>query len=57
MSQKLYQAAPEPKQVFLVPTVDHNNTASVAGSDYLQWVRCFVEQTEIHSKRVSLLKS
>ncbi|BAY76720.1 hypothetical protein NIES25_31770 [Nostoc linckia NIES-25] len=44
MSQKLYAAAPEPKQLFLVPTAEHNNTAVVAGSEYLQWVESFVEQ-------------
>ncbi|MFN6560941.1 MAG: alpha/beta hydrolase [Nostoc sp. ChiSLP01] len=44
MSQKLYAAAPEPKQLFLVPTAEHNDTAVVAGSQYLQWVESFVEQ-------------
>ncbi|WP_445635261.1 Alpha/beta hydrolase [Nostoc sp. DSM 114161] len=44
MSQKLYAAAPEPKQLFLVPTAEHNDTALVAGSQYLQWVESFVEQ-------------
>ncbi|RCJ24009.1 phospholipase [Nostoc sp. ATCC 43529] len=44
MSQKLYAAAPEPKQLFLVPAAEHNNTAVVAGSQYLQLVESFVEQ-------------
>ncbi|OKH31158.1 phospholipase [Nostoc calcicola FACHB-389] len=44
MSQKLYAAAPEPKQLLLVPAAEHNNTALVGGSQYLQWVESFVEQ-------------
>ncbi|MCF2150514.1 lysophospholipase [Desmonostoc muscorum LEGE 12446] len=44
MSQKLYAAAPEPKQLLLIPAAEHNNTALVAGSQYLQWVESFVEQ-------------
>ncbi len=43
MSQKLYHAAPEPKKLFLVTAADHNNTATVAGEDYLQWIKSFVE--------------
>ncbi|MDZ8186171.1 MAG: alpha/beta fold hydrolase [Nostoc sp. ChiSLP02] len=45
MSQKLYAAAPEPKQLLLVPGADHNDTAVVGGSQYLQWVESFVQQT------------
>lgn len=44
MSQKLYAAAPEPKQLFLVPAAEHNNTAVVVGSEYLQLVESFVKQ-------------
>ncbi|MFN6498180.1 MAG: alpha/beta hydrolase [Nostoc sp. DedQUE01] len=44
MSQKLYAAAPEPKQLLLVPAAEHNNTAVIAGSQYLQWVESFVEE-------------
>jgi len=44
MSEKLYAAAPEPKQLFLVPTAEHNNTAVVGGSEYLQWIESFVKQ-------------
>ena len=43
MSQKLYHAAPEPKRLFLVQAADHNNTATIAGDDYMQWIRSFVE--------------
>jgi uncharacterized protein len=44
MSQKLYDAAPEPKKLFLVPGADHNDTAVVAGWQYLQWIESFVGQ-------------
>lgn len=43
MSQKLYHAAPEPKKLLLVPSGEHDNTAIVAGEEYLQWVMSFVE--------------
>jgi uncharacterized protein len=42
MSQKLYAAAPEPKTLILVPGAGHNDMATVAGSQYLQWVKSFV---------------
>ncbi|MDH6098122.1 alpha/beta hydrolase [Anabaenopsis sp. FSS-46] len=43
MSQKLYHAAPEPKKLLLVPSAEHDNTAIVAGEEYLQWVMSFVQ--------------
>jgi len=46
MSEKLYAAAPEPKQLLLVPGADHNNTAVVAGSQYLQLVESFIQQVQ-----------
>ncbi|MEH2424735.1 MAG: alpha/beta fold hydrolase [Nostoc sp.] len=49
MTQKLYAVAPEPKQLLLVPGADHNNTAVVAGSQYLQWVESFVQQVQASS--------
>ncbi|MCG6135642.1 MAG: lysophospholipase [Nostoc sp. LLA-1] len=49
MSQQLYSAAPEPKKLFLVPAADHNDTAVVAGVEYLQWVKSFVQQVKAHS--------
>ncbi|GAX34113.1 alpha/beta hydrolase [Nodularia sp. NIES-3585] len=49
MSQKLYHAAPEPKKLLLVPSADHNNTASVAGDDYLQWIQSFVERVRVYN--------
>ncbi|AVZ29655.1 alpha/beta fold hydrolase [Nodularia spumigena CS-584] len=49
MSQKLYHATPEPKKLFLVPAADHNDTAIVAGDEYMQWVRSFVERVKKYS--------
>lgn len=49
MSQKLYAVAPEPKQLLLVPGADHNDTAVVVGSQYLQWVESFVQQVQPRS--------
>jgi hypothetical protein len=49
MSQKLYNAAPEQKKLILVPGADHNNTAEVAGVQYLQWVESFVQQVQTRS--------
>lgn len=46
MSQQLYQAAPQPKQIFLVPDAGHNNTAEIAGSKYFRVVQQFVKQVE-----------
>jgi hypothetical protein len=45
MSQQLYQAAPQPRQIFLVPGAGHNNVAEVAGSKYFQVVQRFVKQS------------
>jgi uncharacterized protein len=45
MSQQLYEAAPQPKQIFLVPEAEHNNTAEVAGSKYFQVVQQFVKKS------------
>jgi uncharacterized protein len=50
MSQVLYRAAPEPKQIYLVPGAGHNNTASTGGEEYLEVVRKFLRQAETHRK-------
>lgn len=42
MSQQLYQLAPEPKQLVLIPDAGHNNTAEVAGAKYFEVVQNFV---------------
>jgi uncharacterized protein len=45
MGRKLFDAAPEPKQLYIVPDAGHNNVAEFAGAEYLQKVRQFLEQT------------
>lgn len=49
MSEALYAAAPEPKQIWLVPNAGHNDVADVAGAEYLQVVRRFVEGASVAS--------
>ena len=44
MSQRLYTAAPEPKQLMLIPKAGHNNVAEVAGSHYFRVVQKFAQQ-------------
>lgn len=46
MSQQLYAAAPEPKQLSLVPGAGHNNLAEIAGIQYFQAVQKFVQQVQ-----------
>jgi pimeloyl-ACP methyl ester carboxylesterase len=47
MSQTLYQAAPNPKELWLVPDAAHNNVADTAGRKYLQVVGDFVRRLEL----------
>jgi len=44
MSQALYDASPDPKQLYLVPDAGHNNVAEVAGPDYLKVIQSFLHQ-------------
>lgn len=46
MSQQLYEAAPQPKQLVLIPEAGHNNTAEIAGDKYFQVVQKFVQQVK-----------
>ena len=46
MSQQLYEAAPEPKQLILIPDAGHNNTAETAGDKYFQVMQKFVQQAK-----------
>ena len=46
MSQQLYEAAPEPKQLILIPDAGHNNTAETAGDKYFQLMQKFVQQVK-----------
>lgn len=47
MSQKLYAAASEPKQLLLIPGAGHNDVAEVAGLQYLKTMQNFLEQVQI----------
>lgn len=49
MSQQLFDRAPEPKQLFIVPTARHHNVAAVSGERYFQQVREFVAAVEKHT--------
>ena len=42
MSKKLFDAAPEPKQLYIVPDGGHNNLAQIGGAEYLQIVSHFL---------------
>jgi len=44
MSQKLFDAAPEPKQLYIVPDGGHNNTAQIGGAEYLDRVNQFLDK-------------
>ncbi len=46
MSQVLFDATPNPKQLFIVPTADHNNIASVSGEKYFETIRQFIKLIE-----------
>ncbi|WP_293132660.1 alpha/beta fold hydrolase [Microcoleus sp. bin38.metabat.b11b12b14.051] len=43
MSQKLFDAAPEPKQLYMVPEGGHNNAAQIGGAEYLHRVKEFLD--------------
>jgi len=43
MSKKLFDAAPEPKQLYIVPDGGHNNSAQIGGAEYLLRVRQFLD--------------
>lgn len=51
MSQKLYDAAPEPKKLYLVPGAGHNNVAELAGAEYLQTVQRFTQSVLLPARR------
>ena len=44
MSQKLYDAAPEPKRLVLVPGAEHNNVGEVLGLEYMHWIKSFIKE-------------
>ncbi len=44
MSKKLFDSAPEPKELYIVPDAGHNNVAELAGDRYLERVSQFIQQ-------------
>jgi pimeloyl-ACP methyl ester carboxylesterase len=44
MSLDLFRAAPEPKQLLMVPQANHGNSATLGGQEYLQVIQDFVHQ-------------
>lgn len=52
MSQKLYNAAPEPKQLLLVPGAGHFRIYQSGKNSYLQAIQRFIEQVESKQNRV-----
>lgn len=54
MSQQLFAAANEPKQLFLVPEACHNDVAEVGCEPYLQAVHQFVERVRARQKQQSV---
>ncbi|MCC3420586.1 MAG: alpha/beta fold hydrolase [Microcoleus sp. PH2017_29_MFU_D_A] len=42
MSKKMFDAAPEPKQLYMVPNGGHNNAAQIGGAEYLRVVSKFL---------------
>ncbi len=46
MSQELFNAANEPKKLFIVPNADHNNIAKVSGEKYFETIREFMKLVE-----------
>ncbi|MEG4575771.1 alpha/beta fold hydrolase [Microcoleus sp. N3A4] len=42
MSKKLFDAAPDPKQLYIVPDGGHNNVAQIGGAEYLLAVSQFL---------------
>lgn len=49
MSERLYQAASEPKQLWLAPGADHNNISQVTGDAYRQVLETFCTSHQLQS--------
>ncbi len=47
MSQMLFTAAPEPKQLFFVPEAGHHNVGEFGGTQYFQAIQRLVEQARV----------
>jgi uncharacterized protein len=50
MSQRLYDATPKPKHIWLAPGAGHNDIAFVAGEAYTQALQSFLESTQVSAQ-------
>lgn len=46
MSQQLYDATASPKVLWIVPTADHNNLASIVGDEYPRRIQLFLSKQQ-----------
>ncbi len=53
MSQALFAATPEPKELVLIPQAEHNDVAAIGGLHYLQAIRSFVKQFQSQPEQLS----
>ncbi|MBD2580007.1 alpha/beta hydrolase [Oscillatoria sp. FACHB-1406] len=53
MSQALFEVAPEPKKLLLVPDAGHNNVAEVAPQQYLQAIDEFAQHLQSEQQSLS----
>lgn len=53
MSQQLYDAAPEPKQLLLIPKAGHFQIYQPGKNSYLQAIQKFIETVESRQKMES----
>ncbi|MGQ9688427.1 MAG: alpha/beta hydrolase [Desulfobaccales bacterium] len=46
MARRVFAAAPEPKELYIIPGAHHNDTYLVAGREYIERLRAFIAKTE-----------
>jgi len=45
MARRVFDAAPEPKELYIIPGAHHNDTCLVGGQEYVKRLRAFIEKT------------
>lgn len=45
MARRVYAAAPEPKELYIIPGSHHNDTYLVGGKEYIQHLRAFIDRS------------
>lgn len=53
MSEKLFAAAPEPKELLLIPGAGHNDVGEIGGEGYLKAIDRFVNQVQTRQKQLA----